>query len=103
MLKIKKKKLNGEILDLSFFIFLFFVYLYVLRSSAMASFSRGTEKVTFNCPIGQEMLNLETNCCKLLKVNQAAKRAISSTDYKGLLTSVLPWDKVSVLLHHASN
>ena len=35
--------------------------------------------MTFYCPIGQEMLNLVTNCCKLLKVNQAAERAVSST------------------------
>ena len=35
--------------------------------------------MTFYCLIGQEMLNFVTNCCKLLKVNQAAKRAVSST------------------------
>ena len=35
--------------------------------------------MTFYCPIGQEMLNLITICCKLLKVNQAAQRAVSST------------------------
>ena len=35
--------------------------------------------MTFYCPIGQEMLNLVTNCCKLLKVNQVAERAVSST------------------------
>ena len=38
-----KKKLNGKILDLSsFFIFMFFVYSYLLRSVALISFSRGT-------------------------------------------------------------
>ena len=36
--------------------------------------------MTFYCLIGQEMLNFVTNCCKLLKVNQAAKREVSSTD-----------------------
>ena len=36
--------------------------------------------MTFYCPIGQEMLNLVTNCCKLLKVSQAAEWAVSSTD-----------------------
>ena len=35
--------------------------------------------MTFYCPIGQEMLNFVTNCCKLLKINQAAERAVSST------------------------
>ena len=35
--------------------------------------------MTFYCPIRQEMLNLGTNCCKLLKVNQAAEREVSST------------------------
>ena len=25
--------------------------------------------MTFYCPIGQELLNFVTNCCKLLKVN----------------------------------
>ena len=35
--------------------------------------------MTFYCLIGQEMLNFVTNCCKLLKVNQAAQRAVSST------------------------
>ena len=35
--------------------------------------------MTFYCLIGQEMLNFVTNCCKLLKVNQAAERAVSST------------------------
>ena len=39
--------------------------------------------MTFYCPIGQEMLNLITNCCKLLKVNKAAERAVSSTDGHG--------------------
>ena len=38
--------------------------------------------MTFYCPIRQEMLNLVTNCCKLLKVNQAAERAVSSTVYE---------------------
>ena len=37
--------------------------------------------MTFYCLIGQEMLNFVTNCCKLLKVNQAAKREVSSTVY----------------------
>ena len=32
------------------------------------------------------MLNLVTNCCNLLKVNQAAERAISFTA-KGIMTS----------------
>ena len=36
--------------------------------------------MTFYCLIGQEMLNLITNCCKLLKVNQAAEQEVSSTD-----------------------
>ena len=35
--------------------------------------------MTFYCLIWQEMLNFVTNCCKLLKVNQAAERAVSST------------------------
>ena len=35
--------------------------------------------MTFYCLIGQEMLNFVTNCCKLLKVNQAAEREVSST------------------------
>ena len=35
--------------------------------------------MTFYCLIGQEMLNFVTNCCKLLKVNKAAERAVSST------------------------
>ena len=35
--------------------------------------------MTFYCLIRQEMLNFVTNCCKLLKVNQAAERAVSST------------------------
>ena len=35
--------------------------------------------MTFYCLIGQKMLNFVTNCCKLLKVNQAAKREVSST------------------------
>ena len=39
--------------------------------------------MTFYCLIGQEMLNFVTNCCKLLKVNQAAERAVSSTAYNG--------------------
>ena len=38
--------------------------------------------MTFYCPIEQEMLNFVTNCCKLLKVNQAAERAVSSTVYQ---------------------
>ena len=39
-----KKKLNGKILDLSiFFIFIFFVYSYLLRSVALVSFRRGTK------------------------------------------------------------
>ena len=37
--------------------------------------------MTFYCQIGQEMLNFVTNCCKLLKVDQAAERAVSSTGY----------------------
>ena len=38
-----KKKLNGKILDLSsFFILMFLVYSYLLRSVALISFSRGT-------------------------------------------------------------
>ena len=40
--------------------------------------------MTFYCLIGQEMLNFVTNCCKLLKVNQAAERAVSSTADYGL-------------------
>ena len=41
----------------------------------------------FDCRIGQDMLNLVINCCKLLKVNQAAERAFSFTfkvSYKGM-------------------
>ena len=45
--------------------------------------------MTFYCLIGQEMLNLVTNCCKLLKVNQAAERAVSSTDGERLTISDL--------------
>ena len=42
--------------------------------------------MTFYCLIRQEMLNFVTNCCKLLKVNQAAEREVSST---GLNVKVL--------------
>ena len=60
--------------------FLFYVYSYVLRSSALLSCSRGIEKVTFYCPIGQEMLNIVTNCCKLYTKSQPLpERAVSST------------------------
>ena len=37
--------------------------------------------MTFYCLIRQEMLNFVTNCCKLLKINQAAEQAVSSTVY----------------------
>ena len=35
--------------------------------------------MTLYCPIGQEILNIVINCCKLLKVNQTAEREVSST------------------------
>ena len=35
------------------------------------------------------MLNFVTNCCKLLKVNQAAEQAVSSTVYVPLNLSTL--------------
>ena len=42
----------------------------------------------FYCLIGQEMLNFVTNCCKLLKVNQAAEREVSSTEKRDCTISV---------------
>ena len=53
--------------------------------------------MTFYCLIGQEMLNFVTNCCKLLKVNQAAEREVSSTvDRKSVNLSKQQYSLITV-------